>query len=99
MLLENNWIEISLINVSSHGAMVRSMIQPAPGSKVEIRRRGSRITGEVVWATATRFGIRTTEKIDLDALTAKSELQPERRSNERPVSSRRARARWIFWNS
>ena len=42
---------------------------------MEIRRRGAIIKGEVVWSTRTRFGLRSDEPIDVDALTAESDLK------------------------
>jgi hypothetical protein len=99
MRVGDDWVEITLINVSQTGLMVRSMLQPAVGSVVEIRRRGLALVGEVVWSTPTRFGVRTSEEVDLTALMARSDLQPDRRNIQRPATTtRRARARWIFWN-
>ncbi len=93
------WQEVTLANVSASGLMVKSAEAPAVGSQVEIRHRGVTISGEVVWTTRSRFGVRSVEEIDLSALTAHSDLQPDRRKFERPPpTNRRLRARWMFWN-
>ena len=76
------WTEITLANVSSHGLMTKGAPQLPIGSLVEIRRRSVTINGQVMWATPTRLGVRAFEKIDLPALMATSELQPDRRRGE-----------------
>jgi hypothetical protein len=94
------WAEVNLINVSAQGVMVRSSRNPEVGTDVEIRHRGVTITGNVVWATTTRFGLRSYGDIDVAALTAHSDLSPDRRLIERaPPTNRRMRARWRFWNT
>ena len=99
MLVEGEWAEVTLANLSSTGAMVRCSTPPNVSDKVELRHRGVRIVGEVIWASGNRFGLRSDEDIDLAALTAPSGLQPDRRAADRPApTTRRARARWIFWN-
>jgi hypothetical protein len=98
MLVGEEWVEVTLANLSSHGAMVRSVAARPVGTEVEIRRRGVRIIGTVVWAMPTRFGIKSIEAIDLPALMAQSELQPDRRTGEGPPTTRRSASRWMFWN-
>jgi hypothetical protein len=94
------WSEVTLANVSARGVMVRSPAPPQVGADIEIRHRGVTITGQVVWARRTRFGVRSFEEVDLSALLAQSDLQPDRRHLERaPPTNRRVRARWMFWNS
>lgn len=70
-----DWIEIAVGNVSATGLMAKCAAPPPAGSKVEIRRRGTVITGRVVWSTATRFGMTSDEPIAVDELTAGSGLQ------------------------
>jgi hypothetical protein len=71
----DDWIEISVGNISATGLMAKCAAPPAPGTELEIRRRGSIVTGRVVWSTATRFGMASAEPIDVEALTAGSGLQ------------------------
>ena len=92
------WTEVTLANVSTHGVMVKGTEPPVLGSPVELRRRGVTILGHVVWASRTRFGVQTPEAIDLPSLMAESGLQPDRRACERPATPRRASARWMLWN-
>lgn len=100
MRVGEQWQEVTLANVSATGVMVRCAETPDVGCRVEIRHRGVTICGEVAWSTATRFGLKSPETIDLSALTAQSSLQLERRRAERvPPTNRRLRERWMFWNT
>lgn len=74
----DEWIEISVGNISATGLMAKCAKPPAPGSAVEIRRRGSVITGRVAWATATRFGMASDQPIDVEELTGASGLQVQK---------------------
>jgi hypothetical protein len=71
----DDWIEIAVGNISATGLMAKCAAPPAPGTEVEIRRRGSIVRGRVVWSTATRFGMASDEPIDVGELTAGSGLQ------------------------
>lgn len=68
MRVGDDWVEVGVGNVSSMGMMVRFPSEPAVGTQIELRRRGLTITGEVVWSTQTRFGLRSFEEIDQAAL-------------------------------
>lgn len=68
MRLGDDWVEVGVGNASPTGLMVKFADGPATGTQVELRRRGMVITGEVVWSTPTRFGLRSFEAIDVAAL-------------------------------
>ena len=68
MRVGEDWVEVGVGNVSSSGMMVKFPGAPPIGTYIEVRRRGTSITGEVVWSTQTRFGLRSFEEIDQDAL-------------------------------
>jgi len=99
MRVGEQWTEVILANVSTHGVMVKGAPQPVLGSPIELRRRGVTILGHVVWTSRTRFGVQTADAIDLPSLMAESGLQADRRAGERPATPRRAGARWMLWNS
>lgn len=86
---EVDWCEVTITNVSASGLMVKSPRIPPVNSTVEIRRRGVCITGEVVWATRTRFGVRTSEPIDIDALLAESGVQVRNAELAKPTGMAR----------
>ena len=90
----DEWSEVGIANVSATGLMVKCIHAPEVGSRIEIRRRGVAITGQVVWAMHNRFGVSTDEVIDRAALFAKSQLQADRRNPQRGDEARRGRARW-----
>lgn len=77
MRAAHDWIEIAIGNVSASGLMAKCARPPAPGTTVEIRRRRAIIVGIVVWATPTRFGVASSEPIDVDELTASSGLEAQ----------------------
>jgi hypothetical protein len=68
MRLDDEWVEVGVGNVSSTGMMVKFSGGPPIGTHIELRRRGTTITGEVVWSTQTRFGLRSFGEIDQAAL-------------------------------
>lgn len=80
----DEWIEIAVGNVSASGLMAKCPAPPAPGTDVEIRRRGLVIRGRVVWATATRFGMASDAPIDLAELTASSGLEAQQLDESAP---------------
>ena len=71
---EDAWTEVTIGNISVSGLMVKCQEPPPVGSQVELRRRGVVINGRVVWSRRSRFGLQSTEPIDVDALTAQSGL-------------------------
>lgn len=87
------WVEIALGNVSATGLMAKCSAPPARGAEVEIRRRGTVITGWVVWSTATRFGMASDAPIDVEELTGASGLQAQK-ADEAPSR------KWLWhWRS
>lgn len=68
------WQDVQIGNVSSTGLLVRLADPPAQGEQVELRHRGWRVTGEVVWRSRSRMGVRANEAIDIDSLLADSDI-------------------------
>ncbi|MFN5085834.1 MAG: PilZ domain-containing protein [Novosphingobium sp.] len=93
----DGWIEVSIANASSTGLMVKCSEPPPAGSRVEIRRRGLTIGGEVVWAGQSRFGLASENEIDCEALFAPSDLDTNRRWLSKTGDERRAFPRWWCW--
>lgn len=82
------WQDVTIGNISTSGLMAKSQANPPVGAKVEIRRRGMVVTGEVVWSLPTRFGLRSFRSIDVDALTADAGLATHRTRTEAPILSK-----------
>jgi hypothetical protein len=68
------WTKVAVGNISSTGLMVKHTRPPPVGARVEIAHRGVTVLGLVVWASATRFGVKSFQPIDVDAFTAGPEL-------------------------
>lgn len=99
MRVGDHWHEVTLANVSATGLMVKCTEPAEIGSTVEIRHRGVTVSGRIVWTTHSRCALLSSDEIDLSALTAQSNLHPDRRQVERmPPTIRRLRARWLLWN-
>lgn len=87
MRVKGAWVEVAIANISASGLMVRSALAPSMGAEVELQRRGLTIKGVVVWSSSTRFGIRSFEPIDVQALSAHSGLRAEGRREKLVESS------------
>ena len=70
------WQDVQIGNVSSTGLLVRLADPPERGQQVEIRRRGWRVTGEVVWRSRSRIGVRSHEAIDVEELLSEFGVGP-----------------------
>lgn len=64
------WGGVSLLNISSRGALAHAEVSPPKGSYIEIRRGAHVIIAQVVWADHQRFGVRTQDPIGVDAMLA-----------------------------
>ena len=93
LLVGSDWVEVSLANVSSTGLLVKFPGGMAVGTRVEIRRRGTVIVGEVAWSSSTRFGVRSREKIDESALLDAG-FQSKVSESNAPI-----RKAWWHWRS
>lgn len=78
------WVDACIHNVSARGLLVASDEVPKPGSYVEIRRGRNVIIGRAVWAKDRFFGVRTQDRIDLQALRADPAQAGGGRGNDAP---------------
>jgi hypothetical protein len=85
MRASDDWVDVTICNVSSRGLMAKCADPPAKGTYIELRQRGACIIGRVAWAQGLRFGIRTQERIDLAALLAQPALKGVRAQRERRI--------------
>ena len=91
MLVAGEWTEVILANVSDTGLMVKFSGGLPAGTPVEFRKRGTTISGEVVWSTSTRLGVRSFAQIDQSALLDAG-LQPIATEHSGP-----AKKGWWHW--
>jgi hypothetical protein len=85
---DDGWSDITICNVSSRGLMAKSSAPPAKGAFVEVRRGASCIVGHVRWTQGSRFGLRSQERIDADALSEDSGPRTRTRGNDRRATPR-----------
>lgn len=69
----NDWLNISISNVSATGLMVKVSGGPAGGCRTRNPPPRADSPGRGVWSTRTRFGLRSFSAIDVAASTAPSE--------------------------
>lgn len=72
MAVGEEWVEVTIGNISSTGMMVKCNDVPARGASVTIRRRAAGVSGTVQWVNGRRFGLKADEPIDLEAFLAMS---------------------------
>jgi hypothetical protein len=63
-----SWTDICIKNMSGRGLMAETEVPPRRGSYVEIRRGQQIIVGRIIWAEGNQFGIRSQDRIDVDAI-------------------------------
>ena len=88
------WMDICIRNLSSRGMLVQCQSPPARGCYVEIRRGSQVIIGRVVWRKEDGFGLRTQDRLDVEAIINEPRLagRPSVRASGTP-SERRTRSR------
>jgi len=62
------WVDAVVLNVSSRGMLVRSDTAVEVGTYIDIRRGRQVIIGRAVWTNGNQFGVRTQDRIDIEAL-------------------------------
>lgn len=87
MRTDDGWSDVTICNISSRGLMLKGESSPAKGSYVEIWHRNVCVIGHVRWSHASRFGVRSQDRIDIPALLNSARSKPpagiERRSGAR----------------
>ena len=73
--------DVCIRNVSSRGLMLQAACPPPAGTYVEIFQPAHMIVARVVWCKDKRFGVRTSDVMDIKALI--SGTVPQRRAADR----------------
>jgi hypothetical protein len=80
MRIEGAWADVCIRDISSRGLLLQAVAAPERGNYIEIFRAGHVIIGRVVWKNDRRFGVRTQDRMDIEALVQQPLLStPERR--------------------
>jgi hypothetical protein len=95
----SEWIDVSILNMSSRGLMAKTEAQVKAGTYVEVRRGRLMIIARIVWVRGGSFGMRSQDRIDVAAVVQEPRLTsrpsaPSAASNtvERRSETRRAAA-------
>lgn len=91
MNADGRWTDACIHNASSRGLLVAADDAPTSGSYVDIRRGSLVIIGRVVWRKGRFFGVRTQDRVVVQALVD----EPRRGAATAPTSTvdRRTSAR------
>jgi hypothetical protein len=95
------WIDVTILNVSSHGLMMRAPCGLGRGSYVEVRRGTLTIVARVIWSRDEYLGLRSQDRLSAKDIVSEPRLikrpdpavvinQAERRSNARRAIDARA---------
>lgn len=68
------WHDGCILNVSSRGLMMQAAEPPPRGSYLEIRRGALVIVARVMWAKNHRFGVKSQDKLPVDAIVSDVEV-------------------------
>lgn len=97
MRIDQQWVDVRIRNMSSRGLLVETASAPKAGTYVEIRRATHVIVGRAVWRAGGQFGVRTQDRLDIDAIVtavpqrpqaATAQGRPERRADPRRAAAR-----------
>ena len=72
MLAGAAWSDVCIVNLSSRGAGLQCACPPVRGTYVEIRRGSHVLVGQVMWSAGHRFGVRTQDRLAVNAIIANS---------------------------
>lgn len=93
MCLDGGWQDVRIHNMSAHGLMVEAPGAPARGAYVDIRRGRHLVIGRVVWRHGRHFGVRTQDRLDIDAIVNDPRTRPQPAGEESAERRAAPRAR------
>jgi hypothetical protein len=85
------WADVTILNISSRGLMMRTMSELKRGDYVEVRRGTLIIIARVAWVRDGYVGLRSQDRIDISAVVNEPRLLSRPRSAAAPdqVAERR----------
>ena len=96
MRLDGAWHDVCIRDISSRGLLLHAAAVPARGTYVEVRRGPHTIVARVVWAQERKFGVRTQDRLNVDAVVNEPDLTDldfRKASAAQPAFERRKSAR------
>jgi hypothetical protein len=89
-----HWRDARMLNLSSRGVGLSAGAPPEPGTYVEIRRGAHVIVARVMWTAGLRFGVRTQDPVQVEALIREPDASdapaPAPAPSGQPLERRRA---------
>lgn len=99
MRCDGQWSDVRVLDAASRGFLIQAHQPPQRGAYVELGRGPRTFVARVVWSHHQRFGVRTQDKIDVDAFvdppkgsTSGAKSQPDPAAIERRSADRRREA-------
>lgn len=91
-----DWVDVTILNMSARGLMMRASCDVGRGSYVEVRRGTLTIVARVVWSRGGYFGLRSQDRIPIEDVVNEPRLlkrpgaAPTTQPAERRGEARRA---------
>ncbi|PAX06526.1 PilZ domain-containing protein [Sphingomonas lenta] len=89
MNVSGRWVDVCVHNASSRGLLVAADEAPGTGAYIDIRRGTLVIIGRVVWRKGRFFGVRTQDRLSVQALVSEPRRGPHGASASSPLSEER----------
>lgn len=77
MRVDCGWSDVTIRDMSSRGMLLTMEEPPKVGSYVEICGPKTNLIARAVWVRGTHFGVRTQDRIDVEALVSPGRLRPQ----------------------
>lgn len=90
MRVDGSWSDVTIRNMSSRGMMLWANDPPKPGAYVEISSPSITLCVRTVWAEDNHFGVRTQDKLDVEAALRGGRWRPA--ESAAPANDREAKA-------
>ena len=85
---DGRWVAASIRNISSRGMMLRTGTPPPPGTYVEIQLNAGAITARSMWTFDQACGLRTQDRIDVNALKGTRGAAPDLKASAAVAEAR-----------
>ncbi len=96
MRCDGRWSDVRVLDAASRGFLIHAHQPPQRGTYVELGRGPRTFVARVVWSHHQRFGVRTQDRIDVDAFIdspSSKQLARARRSDTAAIERRSANRR------
>jgi PilZ domain len=71
------WGDVRVLDISSNGLKLQAQVLPPRGTYIELHRNCQSIIARVVWTGQERFGVRTQDRVRIEAFLNPGSSAPE----------------------